>query len=176
MRRLISSALALAALASCIGPPAPRPAAPVPVPRPTTLPPAPAPAPLAADWRDWPLTPGDWVYRQDGRGSIALFGRPGADADLTLRCDRNERAVYLSRAGVGGNAFTVRTTSLTRALTAQPTGGTPAYVATRIGATDSLLDGMGFSRGRFTVEAPGMAPLVVPAWAEVLRITEDCRD
>ncbi|WP_343520792.1 hypothetical protein [Sphingomonas sp.] len=42
-------------------------------------------------------------------------------------------------------------------------------------ANDQLVDAMGYSRGRFIVETPGMAPLVVPAWAEVLRVVEDCR-
>jgi hypothetical protein len=115
------------------------------------------------------------VYRQDDRGSIALYGRPGADAALTLRCDRGARAIYLSREGSAATNVTIRTSSLSRSLPAQPTGGTPPYVAARIVATDGLLDAMGYSRGRFIVEAPGMVPLVVPAWAEVLRIAEDCR-
>ena len=48
-------------------------------------------------------------------------------------------------------------------------------VAAALPAQDPLLDAMGFSRGRFIVELGGQAPLVVPAWAEVLRVTEDCR-
>ncbi|MGK3796872.1 hypothetical protein, partial [Enterococcus faecium] len=59
-----------------------------------------AAAPLGGDWRDWPVTPGTWVYRQDARGSIALFGVPGNDAEVTLRCDRAARALYLSRRGM----------------------------------------------------------------------------
>ncbi|HWK35282.1 hypothetical protein [Sphingomonas sp.] len=178
IRALAPVALAVAVLAGCVpqgSPPAPEPPArPVPVPSPQ---PAPPPPPeLGADWRDWPLTPGDWVYRQDARGGIALYGRPGADAALTLRCDRADRAIYLSRAGSGATAFTVRTSTQAKTLPAQPTGGSPAYLATRIAPDDRLLDAMGFSRGRFIVETAGMAPLVVPAWAEVLRIVEDCRD
>jgi hypothetical protein len=34
---------------------------------------------------------------------------------------------------------------------------------------------MGFSRGRFLVQGNGLPTLVVPAYAEVLRVTEDCR-
>lgn len=154
-----------------------------PPPRPTPVPPPPVEhaAPVAAaptgDWRDWPITPGDWVYRQDARGSIALFGARGADADFTIRCDRGARQLYLSRKGTApaASAMTIVTTSLTRALRSLPTGGTPPYMAASLQPGDTLLDAMGFSRGRFLVEQAGLPILVVPAWAEVLRVTEDCR-
>lgn len=181
MRALPLLAVTLA-LASCVAPVAPpRPApTPVPVPVPTYTPPPPprpTPVPLGADWRDWPVTPGEWVYRQDGRGSIALFGERGADATLTLRCDRAASTLYLSRAGIASGAvpMTVRTTTVSRILSTTPTGGTPPYLAVAIGPRDSLLDAIGFSRGRFVVEQPGFATLVVPAWAEIERVTEDCR-
>lgn len=140
--------------------------------------PMPPPAPsFASDWRDWPVTPGTWVYRQDARGSIALFGVPGSDADVTLRCDRAARALYLSRRGAApGNApLTLRTTSVTRVLPMQPTGGTPAYMAVGLSPGDSLLDAIIYSRGRFVLEQATLPTLVVPAWAEIARVTEDCR-
>jgi len=171
----------LLVLASCVAPVAPPRPAPTPVPIPTYTPPPPpprpAPVPLGADWRDWPVTPGEWVYRQDGRGSIALFGERGADAMLTLRCDRAAATLYLSRAGMASGAvpMTIRTTTLSQTLSATPTGGTPPYLAVAIAPRDSLLDAMGFSRGRFIVQQPGYATLVVPAWAEIERVTEDCR-
>ena len=175
MRRTLpirpAGAALVAALASCT--PAP-PRVPPPVVAP--LPPAPPPAPRpATDWRDWPVTPGTWTYRQDARGSLALFGEPGGDALLTLRCDRSARAIYLSRAGTAPAPMTLRTSSTVRALVVQPTGGTPPYVAAALRPGDPLLDALGFSRGRFTVEQPGTPTLVVPAWAEVERVTEDCR-
>ena len=169
-RLLLSLTLAIAACAGPLPPPPPRP----PVARP--LPPPPAPPALAADWRDWPLTSGTWSYRRDGRGSLALFGSPGADALLTLRCDAAARRLYLSRAGVQPAPLTIRTSSTTRTLPAQPTGGALPYVAAALTPSDSLLDAMGFSRGRFVVEQPGAPTLVVPAWAEIERVTEDCRD
>jgi hypothetical protein len=163
----------LLAIAGCVGQPAP----PKPTPRPIAAPrPAPAPVvPPAADWRDWAVTPGDWVYRVDGRGSIALFGTPGADALLTLRCDRQTDMLYLSRAGQGSAPLMLRTSTLARSLAAQPTGAMPPYVAVALTPRDALLDAMAFSRGRFLVEQAGMPTLVVPAWAEVGRVTEDCR-
>ena len=70
-------------------------------------------------------------------------------------------------------ALTIRTSDQRRALTAQPTGG--SYVAVELAPRDMILDSIGYSRGRFLVEAPGLPTLVVPAWAEVLRVAEDCR-
>jgi hypothetical protein len=133
--------------------------------------------PLPADWRDWPLTPGNWEYRQDARGSIALFGRAGADAELTLRCDLARHTLYLSRRGAGdptpGATIGIRTTEMQRALAGQPTGG--AYIAVALAPNDSVVDAMGYSRGRFLVETPSLPTLVLPAWAEILRVAEDCR-
>jgi len=172
---LVSSAAL--ALAGCSTTPKMVPAAPAPVPAPAPTPsPAPAPSPPpSADWRDWALTPGTWAYRQDERGSIALFGQAGTDAELTLRCDRTRGRLYLSRRGAGATGLDIRTTSVTRRLSALPTGGTPAYLAVELGVRDPLLDAIGFSRGRFVVEAQGLPVLVVPAWAETLRVVEDCR-
>jgi hypothetical protein len=169
------SAFALV-LGSCAAPTiVPPPARPAPMP--TSPPPRPQPtaAPLAADWRDWPLTPGTWSYRQDARGSIALFGRAGADAEVTLRCDRGRARLYLSRRGEGAGPLTIRTSSLTKAVTALPTGATPAYLAAEFETRDPLLDAVGYSRGRFVIEGGGLPPLTVPAWAEMLRVVEDCR-
>ena len=62
-----------------------------------------------------------------------------------------------------------------RALTARPAGGAQPYMAVALAVNDPVLDAMGYSRGRFIVEMPPLAPLVVPSWAEVQRVTEDCR-
>ena len=129
------------------------------------------------DWRDWPITAGNWDYRQDARGSIALYGTPGADAELTIRCDRLAGRIFVSRKGAApGNApMIVRTSSLTRTVSTDPTGGTPAYMAAALMPSDALLDAIGFSRGRFTIEQATLPVLVIPAWAEILRVSEDCR-
>jgi hypothetical protein len=182
MRRLpfVSlSAAALFVLAGCASQTeAPAPAPPVVVPAPVPAP-APAPTPVSADWRDWPLTSGSWVYRQDERGSIALFGQPGEEAQVTLRCDRARQRLYLSRRGeaAAGNPprLTVRTTSTARTLAVLPTGGTPAYLAAELQVSDTLVDAIGYSRGRFVLEGASLPTLVIPAWAEILRVAEDCR-
>ena len=84
--------------------------------------------------------------------------------------------LYLSRAGATAATLTVRTTSLTRSLAFVSTGNqAEPYIAVAIAPGDPLLDAMGFSRGRLVLEQPGLPALVVPAWAEIERVTEDCR-
>lgn len=176
MRKLLALAAA-AVLAGCI-PSAPPPVAPAPRPTPA---PAPAPAPvtpaLTGDWRDWPLTPGDWSYRQEGRGSVALFGPANADARFSIRCDRAAGQIVLSRPGTasGNGAMTIRTMSLTRTLPTQAVGGAAPHMTVALTPRDPLLDAMGYSRGRFIVEQAGLPTLVIPAYAEIERVTEDCR-
>ena len=170
----VAASLALL-LPGCVPPPKPAPVV-KPAP-PPVAPPAPPPVvtpPLSADWNDWPFTPGDWAYRKDGVGSIGLFGPPGGDALLTLRCDRTRGAVYLSVQGPG-DAATIRTTSLSRSIALRPTGGETGYVAAQFVPNDAMLDAMVFSRGRFVVQRAGIAPLVVPPYAEIGRVIEDCR-
>jgi hypothetical protein len=161
-------------LAGCVPPPKP---APVVRPAPPVVRPSPPPVvtpPLASNWNEWPFTPGDWAYRKDGVGSIALFGPTGGDALLTLRCDRTRGAMYLSVHGPG-DAATIRTTTLTRSIPLRPTGGEAGYVASQLAPSDAMLDAMAFSRGRFVIDRVGAAPLVVPPYAEVGRVIEDCR-
>lgn len=180
MRRLTPLALlALTTLTACVGrsEPEPQPEA-RPVARPVAAP-TPAPAPLSSDWRDWPITPGTWTYRADARGSLALFGEPDTDARFVVRCDRGAGRIYLSRAGdatnASGGAITVRTSTLARAVPAQPTGAALPYVAATLTPRDPLLDAMAFSRGRFIVELGTLPKLAIPAWAEIGRVIEDCR-
>jgi hypothetical protein len=161
-------------LAGCVPPPAPPPVA-RPAPPPVVQPsPPPVVTPLASDWNQWPFTLGDWAYRKDGVGSIALFGPVGADALLTLRCDRTRGAMYLSISGAG-DAATIRTTTLTRTIPLRSTGGDAGYVASQLAPSDAMLDAMVFSRGRFVVDRAGATPLVVPPYAELGRVIEDCR-
>lgn len=61
-------------------------------------------------------------------------------------------------------------------LAAKPTGGTPAYLASEIMPMDAILDAMAFSRGRILLETDGNPPIILPAWAEIARIVEDCRN
>ena len=164
----------LVLLASCVGPPgnAPAPTRPARAPAP-----APAPAtPVASSvaWADRSLTPGNWSYSAEQRGSIARFGPP-AQPLLTLRCDLASRRVILTRYGAGQGAIVIRTSygAVSWPATAQG-GAQPALVAARA-ASDGVLDQMAYSRGKIGVDASGIAPLVVPVWAEIARVVEDCR-
>lgn len=153
---------------------APR-AVPAPPPRMLTPPPAPVPAPPPADWRDWTVTAGTWRFTTDARGSVAMFGQVGAAALAVLRCDARGGRVFLSVAGAAPGTLTVRTSSVTRAVATGATGGTPPYIAATLAPADPLLDAMAFSRGRFVLDRAGAPALVLPAWAEVGRVVEDCR-
>ncbi len=177
--RFIPLLAASVALASCsnVVPPAPAPAPPPPRPVPTPAPaPVPAPPPPASsDWRDWPASPGNWTWRQEGQGTIALFGLRADQPELSLRCDRATRQIQIARRGETSGPVTIRTSTTARAFTARPTPGSQPYMAVTLAANDPILDAMGYSRGRFVMEMPPLAPLVVPTWAEVQRVVEDCR-
>lgn len=175
MRRLIVIA-ALVSVAGCVSAPPPQPPAPPPKPVP---PPPPAPAPLSANWEDWPATPGDWVIKQDEKGSVALFGMPGTDAQFLIRCISATKRIYLSRAGSlpeGASAnMTIRASDAMKAYRVVSNGDATPYVSAETSATDSQLDAIAFSRGRFLVSIPGARDLVIPSWPEFSRVIEDCR-
>jgi hypothetical protein len=167
--------LLMTVLASCVSPPE------KPTPRPVPPPPPPAlpAAPPQQDWRDVPLTPGDWTWRgQPGQGSIAQYGVTGQAAVFALRCDVAGRNIVFSRAGAlvaAPGALTFTTSFGSFALAAGNGGGQPSAIVAQIGARDPRLDQLAFSRGRFLVNAPGQAQLVLPAWPEIARVIEDCR-
>ncbi|MBA4047607.1 MAG: hypothetical protein C0476_03595 [Sphingomonas sp.] len=174
---IVSAMIAVGGCAAPVAPPpaSVRPAPPVAVPTPAAVHiSAPVPA-YRGDWRDWPVSAGEWVYRRDARGSIALFGPLGRDATVTLRCDQAAKRLYLSRQGTNATALTLRTSSAARTLSPLPTGGTPPYVAVALAPGDPGLDAIGHSRGRFVMEQPGTTPLVIPTRPEILRVVEDCR-
>ena len=179
MRLVFPVALLVLLISSCA--PAPRPVAPPPrAPAPAVQPRVSAPPPaLAAHWQDWPATPGTWVYQRDARGSIARFGRSGADADLVIRCVLPTRRIYLSRPGafVAGETGTMwlRTSSGEARYPLANSGGEPPYVAAEFSPRDPMLDALAFSRGKFIISVKGAADLVIPAWPEPARVIEDCR-
>lgn len=178
----ITAIIAIMGTAACSAPePKPQPRIveapkPIALPAPTTVQ-APAFVQPTGDWIDWPITAGNWIYRQDGRGSLALFGQPGADALLTLRCMQNDKQLFLSRAGNvnNGGKITVRTSHTLKSYNAASTGGSPPYSAIAINPSDAVLDALVYTRGRFAVEADGLLSIAVPAWSEIARVIEDCR-
>jgi hypothetical protein len=168
------SALTLAACSAPQPTPAPQPS-PQPAPKPVVAPPKPA-TPVSADWLDWPIEPGTWAYRADARGSLALFGPAGANASVTLRCDKSRGRMFLSVAGSGASGnFTIRTSSTLKSFQAAQASGDPPYVAAEIMPQDAILDAIAFSRGRFAIEVGGLRSMAIPNWAEIGRVVEDCR-
>ncbi|HWH22458.1 MAG TPA: hypothetical protein VNT25_04090 [Allosphingosinicella sp.] len=138
--------------------------------------PVPPPPPTPQDWRDMPLSPGGWVYSNQGASTQALFGTANSAAAFIVRCDRPRRQVFLSREGTPSAAMlTIRTSNAARNLPASIQREPMAYVSAAVAASDPILDSIAFSRGRFTVEAPGLPMLVIPAWPEPARVVEDCR-
>jgi hypothetical protein len=121
-----------------------------------------------------PQTPGDWSYGPIEDGSAARFGQAGAQPTFALVCRRSARSVELMRQGSGAGSLqmTVRTSNGDRVVTA---AGSPQNVTARLSAGDSLLDAIAYSRGRFSVEVPGLETLYLPSWPEVLRVIDDCR-
>ena len=168
------AALALTACSAAPPEPAPAPQPEKPVAKPA---PAPAPAQPEGDWIDWPITPGDWVYREDARGSLALFGETGSPAIVMVRCDQSQGQLFLSRAGsVGKNATMVlRASAGLQSYPASNSGGTPPYAAISLSPGDIMMDRIAYSRGRFAIETSGLRSIAIPVWPEFSRVVEDCR-
>lgn len=187
------AALACAALAACVPPspqptPAPSPA-PAPIPTPSAVaapaPPAQPPAlqlvtPGMDDWITRPSTPGDWFYTAEPAETIASFGasRAAEDTLLVMVCRLPQRRIGIGYVGqaAGQVEMFIRTETADRTLTAGPATGRTPLVLAELPASDPLLDAMALSKGRFVVEVAGQPPLFLPAWPEITRVIEDCRD
>ena len=162
--RKAASWVILAGLVGCAPRPVPE-AAPPPAPLRESIALPPPVTPQAPDWRDLPLSPGDWSYAAAPDGSRALFG----GGVFTMRCDTARREIEIARIAAGAGTMKVTTTYGERSLPLAAEG------VARLPAADPLLDQMAFSRGRFTIEVDGLERLVIPAWPEPARVVEDCR-
>lgn len=158
---------------SCSAPRMIPPAAHAPEPRPAPYLPPPPQRPRQSstpDWRDAPITAGNWSWSAEDGRSVARF----AGGALELNCDRAGGTVTLRRAlpNAGTSTILVSTSAVTRAL---PAARTPDGLSSRMAATDPLLDAIAFSRGRFAVAVDRAETLYVPSWPEISRVVEDCR-
>lgn len=162
--------LALLTLSACVAPPqAPPPPAAVSTPPPPR--PAPPPPPPPANWRDRPLTSGDWSYHRTATGGEALYGNDPEAPRLALRCVRASGQVLLAWPGVATAALVIRTTETAATRNGQLT---TTELQLAFPARDPLLDQMAYSRGRFMLTA-GNETLILPSWPEIARVIEDCR-
>ena len=120
-------------------------------------------------------SPGTWSYARGADGSEATFRNASALPQLTIRCTHSARRVTISRpASAAAPSLFVWTSSMARNVPARfdPATGT---ASADLAAFDATLDAISFSRGRFGVSVSGAPPFVVPAWAEPVRVIEDCR-
>jgi len=180
--------VAVLGLASCAAPPPPPTRAGAgaawPAPRPPqVVRPAAAPGGTLANSpagsaREAAQTPGTWTYTAEKGGTAARFATPGAMPLVVLRCDTARHMVVLLRpaASTSPVAASISTSSGARNLTASPAANVdPRALAIELDPRDRVLDQMAFSKGRFTLDISGLPTLVLPAWAEVGRVIEDCR-
>ncbi len=183
MRLTYSSLVVLtlaAALSGCAeGPiPAPPPQQTMPAPRPMPAPvirQEPEPTMVAGAWADAPLAPGNWVYRPNAQGSMAIYGVAGSSAHLVVACDRAQRTVSISRNGGTAGQLTLRATSGLKSYEARQSPVSPNYVEAVLAANDPQLDAVIYSRGRFMVSGAGGSDVIAPNWSEFARVVEDCR-
>jgi|TARA_R100001126_G_scaffold33020_1_gene18565 hypothetical protein len=179
----LGGALALSfTIAACVPAPDSTPA-PTPTPTPTPSPTATAPAPqrpappASENWIDRPQTAGDWSYRAEADGGVAMFGANADQPLFAIDCDRGAARVTLSRIGSAAApaTMTIRTETTDRTLAAAPAARELQSLTATLAANDPVLDAMAVTRGRFAVETPGLSTLYLPPWAEVSRVIEDCR-
>lgn len=119
--------------------------------------------------------PGTWSWSQTAGGSEVTFADAAARLQLTIRCTRLSRFVTIFRpASAAAPSLSVWTSTQSRSLPAKFDPAS-ARLSADLPASDPLLDAIAFSRGRFAVGIAGQPPLVVPPWADVARVIEDCR-
>ena len=70
---------------------------------------------------------------------------------------------------------TLRTSAGNLAWAGAPSPDGPVALRITRPGSDVGLDWIAFSRGRISIELPGRPRLIVPVWAEVARVIEDCR-
>jgi hypothetical protein len=118
---------------------------------------------------------GNWIYSATADGSEATFDDSSGRPQLTIRCTRSTRRVaILKNAAAASPSIWVWTSSQTKSLPATYDSSS-ARVTAELGAYDSLLDAIASSRGRVGFSTSGLAALVVPPWADIARVIEDCR-
>ncbi|MBT2188418.1 hypothetical protein [Sphingobium nicotianae] len=165
-------------LAGCQAVPSPRAAPPPPTPPAPKPTPAPTPAtPSNLDWEEAPVAPGTWTYLTQDGVKAASFGQD----IVVIGCRPATRQIELSVRGVApvARAMTVRTSfgALQWAgVVTSPAASGVAMLTVSRPASDPGFDQIAYSRGRIAIEVAGRTRLIVPAWAEISRVIEDCRN
>ena len=132
---------------------------------------------MAADWRDRPMTPGNWHWSAAGSISAARYQTRDGGTVMAIVCDQRSRRIALQVQAKGGPdvPVVVTTTSLKRLLSGRTESALSGIATVALDPRDPLLDAMVFSRGRFMIEVPGSQGRYLPSWTEMSRVIEDCR-
>lgn len=118
---------------------------------------------------------GYWSYNPASDGSEAQFVSASGYPQLWVRCTRSTREISISRpASAPAAVMNVWTSSASRSVASSFNPAT-RRLTIELGNADPLLDAIATSRGRLGFASGGESALVVPAWAEVARVIEDCR-
>ena len=119
--------------------------------------------------------PGSWAYAPATEGSEAVFSNASGTPQLWVHCTRAARRVTISKsAASAAPAVIVWTSSLSRSVASSFNPAT-GRLTMDFANYDPLLDALVSSRGRAGFTVGTQPPLVVPPWAEVARVVEDCR-
>jgi hypothetical protein len=118
---------------------------------------------------------GNWTYAPTTDGTEAVFANSAGSPQLWVHCTRATRRVTISRpASAAAPIINIWTSSRTQS-TASIFNAATGRLTVDLGAFDPLLDAIASSRGRVAFTIGTQPPLVVPPWAEVARVIEDCR-
>jgi hypothetical protein len=119
---------------------------------------------------------GSWTYSASAGGSEATFINASALPQLWIHCAKGTRRVSIAKPATGAAPFVqVWTSSAARSIAASYTP-LNSRITVELTAYDPLLDALAFSRGRIAVGVTGLPALVAPAWPEIARVVEDCRN
>jgi hypothetical protein len=118
---------------------------------------------------------GNWTYAPTTDGTEAVFANSAGSPQLWVHCTRTTRRVTISRPASAAAPFINIWTSSRTQSTASSFDPTTGRLTVDLGAFDPLLDAIASSRGRVAFTIGTQPPLVVPPWAEVARVIEDCR-
>jgi hypothetical protein len=119
---------------------------------------------------------GNWTYAAAADGSEAVFANATGNPQLWVHCTRATLRVSIAKPAGGAAPFVnVWTSSLTRSVASSFNSAT-GRLTIDVAANDPILDAMVSSRGRIGFTVAGQPSLVVPAWAEVAHVIEDCRN
>jgi hypothetical protein len=118
---------------------------------------------------------GNWTYASTTDGTEAMFANSAGSPQLWVHCTRPTRRVTISRPASAAAAFINVWTSSRTQSNASSFSPATGRLTIDLGAYDPLLDAIATSGGRVAFTVGTQPPLVVPPWAEVARVIEDCR-